>query len=135
LFLRSPLSICSVWFRVDFRETCRNQVFLDTSPSLYCLNRTDNTDSDTISYEMHSYYYRRHTETTHLYVTLLPNIVKPVFTVISKLNGWQEWQISVFSEIILVSSINKTECYNIINVVNCVLFMHACITLFTLSHF
>jgi hypothetical protein len=47
----------------------------------------DNTDSDTISYEMHSYYYRRQKETTHLYMTLLPNIVKPVFTVFSKLNG------------------------------------------------
>jgi len=65
-------------------------VFLDTSPSLYCLNHTGNTDSDTISYEMHSYYYRRHTETTHLYMPLSLNIVKPVLTVISKLNGWQE---------------------------------------------
>jgi hypothetical protein len=49
------------------------------------INKTQLTfvisDSDTISYEMHSYYYRKQTETTHLYMTLLPNIVKPVFTV------------------------------------------------------
>ena len=42
---------------------------------------------------------------------------------------------SVFSVVIQVFSLNKTECYNITNVVNCVLFMYACITLFTLSHF
>ena len=41
---------------------------------------------------------------------------------------------SVFSVVIQVFSLNKTERYNITNVVNCVLFMYACITLFTLSH-
>ena len=44
---------------------------------------------------------------------------------------------SVFSVVIQVSSLNKTERYNITNGVNCVLFMYACtcITLFTLHTF
>jgi hypothetical protein len=33
---------------------------------------------------------------------------------------------SVFSVVIQVFSLNKTERYNIANVVNCVLFMYAC---------